>query len=119
MRCLLNMHQELFYVEIRVEHKMYEEFILSTKKLKDLCYRELSKRESGVLGESSVYQLEQIIKELDEISFKISIGSIPSQSNRYLTSFAYAFKEWGWDMQNPTDLYALLCRVNTSYKNLK
>lgn len=98
---------------------MYEKFILSTKELKDLCSKELFKRKSGVPGESSVNQLEQIMKELDEILFKIDIGNIPIKSERYLRSFAYAFKEWGWDMKNPTDLYVLLCRVNTAYENLE
>lgn len=104
---------------IKETEKMYEEFILNVKKLKNLCINELAKRKMGISGESSVGQLEQIIKELDEILLKISIGNIPPQSNRFLSSFAYAFKEWGWNMQNPSDLYVLLCRVNTAYENLE
>lgn len=98
---------------------MYEEFILDVKNLKKLCSCELAKRKSGVLGESSINQLEQIIKELDELLVKIRLDDIPSKSNRYLVSFAYAFKDWGWNMQNPTELYTSLCRLNTSYKNLE
>lgn len=98
---------------------MYKEFILNAEKLKNLCYNELSERESGIIGESSIHQLKQIIQELDEITDKISSGNIPHKSNRYLVSFAYAFKEWGWNMQNPTELYVSLCRLNTSYKNLE
>lgn len=98
---------------------MYEDFVLSIEKLRKLCIYELSKRKIGISGESSVNQLEQIVKELDELLLKIKSENIPPQSNRFLNTFAYAFKDWGWNMQNPTDLYILLCRVNTAYQNLE
>lgn len=98
---------------------MYEEFILDIERLKDLCSNELSKRKSGILGESTIKQLEQIIQELNEILVIVKTGEIPLKSNRYLVSFSYAFKEWGWNMQNPTELYIALCRLNTNYENLE
>lgn len=99
---------------------MYEKFIEDTKRCLELSENELSNRKSGIAGESTVEQLENlIIPELNNLIVKINSGSIPPKSNRYLVSFAYAFKEWGWNMQNPTELYISLCRLNTSFENLE
>ncbi len=98
---------------------MYDEFILSVEKLKALCIKELYERKAGNSGESSINQLEQIIKESDEILLKISMGDIPPKSNRFFNSFAHAFKVWGWNMKNPTELYILLCQINSAYENLE
>lgn len=42
---------------------------------------------------------------------------LKKQNERYLVSFAYAFKEWGWDMKNPSELYKKLCEIHNLYEN--
>jgi hypothetical protein len=85
----------------------------------EMCEIELDKRKMGVLGESTIEQLENtIIPELSSLLQNINLDKLPPEKDRYLISFAYAFKVWGWDMQNPTQLYAKLNVLNSNYKKL-
>ncbi|MDR1954086.1 MAG: hypothetical protein LBQ21_06405 [Clostridiales Family XIII bacterium] len=84
-----------------------------------LCEQEISLRKSGIDGEATTSQLETIVlPELKNILLKIETNSIPLQKDRYLCSFAYAFKVWGWDMQNPSRLFIVLTELNNEYKEL-
>ena len=86
----------------------------------ELCNSELADRRNGILGESTEDQLENyIIPELCYISSLISSNRLPKKQSRFITSFALAFKVWGWNMQNPTKLFLLLAELNSMYKNLK
>lgn len=83
------------------------------------CNKEIENRKNGVKGESSLAQLEQtILPELEGILFQIKTNNLPAPSERYLISFANAFTVWGWNMQNPTDLFILLAKLNQNYKTI-
>lgn len=85
----------------------------------DLCIIELSERKNGINGESSLEQLEGVIlPELKEIIILLDKKELPNRQERYLLSFASAFKVWGWSMQEPTELFIKLIELNNDYKNL-
>ena len=81
--------------------------------------KELTNRKKGITGESTIDQIENtILPDLNDILKRINNNDLPSLRDRYLMSFAYAFKVWGWNMQNPTELYVKLSRLNENYKNI-
>ena len=82
--------------------------------------RELSLRRSGVSGESTSRQLQEVIlPELNELVDKIDKDEeLPPKEKRFLISFAYAFKDWGWNMQQPTDLYVKLTLLDNEYRRI-
>lgn len=87
--------------------------------LKTLSMEELEKRKLGIPGESTIQQLEkEIIPELDGLLLKIEMNNLPPKEKRYLNSFAYAFKVWEWNMQEPTELYIRLSRLNQDFIEL-
>lgn len=84
-----------------------------------LCNIELANRKSGINGESTEEQLEGIIiPELNQVLDKIKNNHLPPKGERYLNSFANAFTVWGWNMQTPTEIFALLAELNNTYKSL-
>jgi hypothetical protein len=84
-----------------------------------LCELEIVNRKNGINGESTIDQLETfILPELNKLLQNMSCGELPQKKDRFLLSFAYAFKVWGWDMQNPTDLFISLTELNNNYKML-
>lgn len=85
----------------------------------DLCKKEIQNRTKGIMGESTLVQLkENILPELDKLLEIIESEQLPSKSERYLNSFANAFTVWGWDMQNPTELFLSLTKLNNDYEEL-
>jgi hypothetical protein len=85
----------------------------------ELCEMEIINRKNGISGESTIEQMENtILPELTKLLQNINTGELPPEKDRYLLSFAYAFKVWGWDMQNPTDLFVSLTELNNNYKKL-
>lgn len=85
----------------------------------NLCKTELDNRKNGIIGESSVEQIENtILPELNHVLERINTGKIPDLNDRYLVSFACAFKTWGWNMQRPTELYIQLVNLNNNYKKI-
>jgi len=85
----------------------------------ELCNTELRNRKEGILGESTKEQLEEIIlPELYQVLEQIDHNQLPSMTNRYLNSFANAFSVWGWNMQNPTEIFVLLTELDNEYKEL-
>ncbi len=97
---------------------MKSEFINKLDKAYDLCLAEINKREKGIDGEASIQQLEGIISELINIKKKVIEGDLPLAENRYLESFAMAFTVWGWNMNEPTELFVLLTEINNDYKSI-
>ncbi|MEG0578177.1 MAG: hypothetical protein RR500_10035 [Bacilli bacterium] len=96
-----------------------EKFKRELLKCIDLCDEELNERSNGVEGESTTEQLNTIIlPELKEVLAIINDGQLPPVEERYLNSFASAFMIWGWDMQNPTELFVSLAKLNNDYKGL-
>lgn len=97
-----------------------------TKDLQDclvLAKKELNDRKKGIDGESTIDQIENyIIPDLTNILSNIDNDKpLPpnSQRDRYINSFGYAFKVWGWDMIHPTELYLRLLRLDENYRKLK
>ena len=62
-------------------------------------------------GKVILPELEQLLKIVDD-------NTLPQKDQRYLISFASAFTIWGWDMQNPTDIFLLITKLNNDYKHL-
>lgn len=88
----------------------FREQILKTRKL---CNDELMKRKKGILGESTQNQLKTVIlSELEQLLKIVDDNTLPKKDQRYLISFANAFTVWGWDMQNPTDIFLLTTKLN-------
>lgn len=83
-----------------------------------ICDIEIKKRGNGVSGESSITQLEFINEDLNNLMKILKSELGPSTQERYLTSFANAFRIWGWDMTQPTELFLLLTEINNVYKDL-
>lgn len=82
-----------------------------------LCNEELANREKGVLGESTEEQLKNVIlPELVQLLTMLNSDQLPEKEQRYLNSFANAFKVWGWNMQEPTEIFVLLTELNNEYK---
>ncbi|MBQ8262784.1 MAG: hypothetical protein IJZ00_10900 [Lachnospiraceae bacterium] len=89
------------------------------KKAIELCNVELEKRRKGLPGEGTVEQLEEIIlPELYRLQKDVSVKNFPPEESRYINSFACAFTVWGWNMQNPTELFVLLKELNDDYKKI-
>jgi len=85
----------------------------------DLCEKELQARKSGIKGESTVEQLEDIIiPELYQVLQIVEKCQQIPKEQRYLNSFANAFTVWGWNMQKPTEIFVLITELNNLYKNL-
>ena len=88
-------------------------------KCKEMCFEELQKRERGIEGESTTEQLKTVIlPELDELLIIFDKKNFPPSQERFLNSFANAFTTWGWSMQNPTELFLMLNKLNDEYKEL-
>lgn len=84
-----------------------------------LCNEELLNRSNGIEGESTIDQLKStVIPELHYLIEMIENDNLPLNQDRYLNSFANAFTVWGWDMNNPTDLFKALVELNNMYKVL-
>ena len=95
--------------------KMFKEKV---ERALDISRDELRRRKNGMPGESTVEQLEEIIiPELEKLS-KMDYSNLPPIEDRYLISFAYAFKVWEWSMKNASKLYILLVTLNDEYKDL-
>lgn len=85
-----------------------------------LCNKILKDFESGILHECKKEQITDIIiPEMNKLLEATERGLFPPKNERYLISFAYAFKDWGWDMNNPTELYLCLVRLDREYRELK
>lgn len=83
----------------------------------ELCNEELVNRKNGVLGESTEEQLKDIIlPELTQLLTMLNSNQLPEKRHRYLNSFANAFTVWGWNMQEPTEIFVLLTELNNEYK---
>lgn len=94
----------------------FKEKLLKTIRL---CNYELENRKNGVLGESTEEQLEKfILPELTQLLEKICNNQIPAKEQRYLNSFANAFTVWGWNMQEPTEIFVLLTELNNEWNLL-
>lgn len=98
-----------------IKERLFKEKIIKTI---NLCNEELENRKKGVAGESTVEELNVVLTDLKELLERVNNHQYPAKKYRYLLSFAYAFKEWCWDMREPTEIFKLLAQLDTEYKNL-
>lgn len=85
----------------------------------EICNKVKIDRENGIIGECNLEQLNNVIvPELKQLLKSIDKVHLPHQKDRYLLSFANAFKVWGWNMNNPTELFIRLIELNNNYKNI-
>ncbi len=100
----------------------YNDFIHDINQGLVLAETELRDRKNGIHGESTIEQLEDyVIPDLTSFLSKIkNKEKLPpnTQQDRYLISFAYAFREWGWDIKNPTALYLQLLKIHENYRKI-
>lgn len=101
-----------------MENEKVKMFKKNLEKALDISRDELRRRKNDMPGESTVEQLEEIIiPELEKL-LKMDYDNLPPLKDRYLISFAYAFKVWEWSMKNASTLYLLLVKLNEDYKEL-
>ena len=94
-------------------------FVLQANRCKKISQNELRKRMNGISGESTISQLENtIIPELNALIEQIHQNNLPSKEKRFVLSFALAFRDWGWNIRTPTQLFSALCALNDMYQNL-
>ena len=97
-----------------------KKFIDDIKACLKLCNEILEDFEKGIVHECTKEQVTDIIiPEMNKLLEFAESGRFPPQDKRYLISFAYAFKDWGWDMSNPTELYLCLVNLDREYRGLK
>jgi hypothetical protein len=99
-----------------------DDFVRDIKHALHLAKIELRQRKNGQKGRSTIGQLERfVIPDLENLLSKIRSGeNFPpnTQQDRYLASFGNAFREWDWDMVNPSPLYLQLLRIHENYRKL-
>ena len=79
---------------------------------------ELWRRKNDIPGESTIEQLEEtIIPEMEKF-LKMDYDNLPPAKDRYLVSFAYAFRVWEWSMKNASTLYLLIVKLHEDYRKL-
>mgnify|MGYP007065007017 FL=1 len=89
-------------------------------KCKSVCDDELKRIVNGEIREVTADQISSmILPEMDLLLKMSSEDSFPPQQDRYLQSFAYAFRVWEWDMWSPTELYRVITQLNKMYKELE
>ena len=102
----------------KMDNKKVEAFKKMVAKALKISKDELRRRKNDMPGESTVEQLEEIIIPELENFLKMDYSDLPPIEDRYLLSFADAFRIWEWSMINPSRLYILLVTLNKEYKKL-
>jgi hypothetical protein len=83
----------------------------------DLCKKCVVQIKNGYKLEYTLEQLEgTIIPELQTLLLRIDHSDFPPEQDRFLLSFALAFKEWCWVMNNSSELYVRLLKLDDHYK---
>ncbi|MBP0955963.1 MAG: hypothetical protein J5997_01200 [Oscillospiraceae bacterium] len=59
-----------------------------------------------------------ILPEMTELNNIDEMNVLPPAQDRFIKSYAYAFKQWGWDMKKPSKLFRTLAKINSEYKRL-
>lgn len=82
----------------------------------ELCEEE---KAAGYPGEATKDQVEGcVIPDLLSFRQKVVDGDVFPKDpvDRWLVSFANAFKAWNWNMNDPTKLYIALARLHNAYR---
>ena len=102
----------------KMDNKKVEMFKENVRMALKISKDELFRRSVNVPGESTTEQLEgTIIPELEKL-LVMDYSDLPPANERFLLSYAYAFRVWEWSLLNPTRLYDLLSELNKEYKEL-
>ncbi|MDD6990709.1 MAG: hypothetical protein PUI48_02665 [Oscillospiraceae bacterium] len=59
-----------------------------------------------------------ILPEMTELKKIDKMSILPPANERYITSYACAFKLWGWNMKKLSSLFRILAKINAEYKHL-
>lgn len=59
-----------------------------------------------------------ILPEMIELKKIDKMTNLPAINERYITSYACAFKLWGWNLKKPSILFRILAKINAEYKRL-
>lgn len=105
-------------MKFMIKSKFIEEYKKELLECIDICEKEISNRTQGIKGESTIEQIKEVIlPELNELLANIESKQLPKE-RKYLNSFANAFTVWGWNTQNPTELFVLLTKLNNNFGEL-
>lgn len=101
-------------------NKKFEAYRKQLYKTYTESIQELSRLNDGEIIEATREELEgTIIPELARLIDEINNNSFPTRrTNRFLVSFSYAFRVWGWNIEHPTELFIDLCQLNKLYKDI-
>jgi hypothetical protein len=82
---------------------------------------QLQNRVNGIDGEGTIYQIQDVIlpelKTLKQSVNDETFFKIPPQ-NRYLVSYAYILKSWGWNLQKASILGGKIARIDRYIKEI-
>lgn len=74
---------------------------------------------SDETDECKAYHINNVIlPDMEKLKRIIKNNNLPPKKDRYSKPFAYAFKVWSWDMQNPSEIYLLLVEIDTLYRKI-
>jgi hypothetical protein len=100
----------------------YDDFVRDINYSLQLAKNELEERKDGNPGESTIEQLEScVVPDLTGLLNKVTKKEkLPpnTQQDRFLISFGYAFREWGWNINNPSALYLQLLKIHENYRKI-
>lgn len=100
-------------------NKKSRELLLLTTRCIEICVQKLQNpNENDECSENHI--LDVIIPDMVDLSRRALTGNLPPKesANQFSMSFAYAFKSWGWDINNPSELFSLLREINDLYSKL-
>ena len=97
----------------------YTEFKELVKKCIKLCNDKRSLIESGIEDECTIYVIDNtIMPEMEKFLAMQAGDELPPKSKRFCMSYAMAFKEWGWNMKTPSELFTALLEIDRAYKSM-
>lgn len=103
---------------IAMNRKLRKLLLLITKCI-EICVQKLQNpNENDECSKDNI--LDVIIPDMVDLSRRTLTGDLPHRksTNRFSMSFAYAFTSWGWDINNPSELFSLLREINDLYSKL-
>ena len=59
-----------------------------------------------------------ILPEMMKLKKINKTTNLPPVDERYINSYACAFKLWGWNLKKPSTLFRILAKINDAYKRL-
>lgn len=92
-------------------------FLLYIDECIEICCKKLAEPDAD--DECTSRQItEVVIPDMIDLSRRAITGNVPKSCERFSSAFAHAFKLWGWNMNEPSELYLLLLKIDRLYKAL-